>query len=73
MIYLKHCITGSLVVGRVIADDPGDQCSIAGRAIPKIFKKWYLVPPYLILNKARIKGKVEQSREKSSDLPDTSV
>ena len=30
----------------------------------KRFKKWYLIPPY----KVRSKGKVEQSRERSSAL-----
>ena len=36
-------------------------------------KKWYLMPPCLTLRIVRIKGKVEQSKEKSSALPYTSV
>ena len=47
--------------------------SIPGRVIPKTFKKWYLIPPCLTLSIIRIKDKVEQSRERSSTLPYTSV
>ena len=43
--------------------------SIPGRVTPKTFKKWYLIPPY----KVRIKGKVEQSKERSIVFPYTSV
>ena len=40
----------------------------------KDFKKWYLIPPCLTLStQVRIKGKVEQSRGRSSALPYTSV
>ena len=41
--------------GRVFANDPGDQCSIPGRVIPKTLKY-----------KVRIKDEVEQSRERCS-------
>ena len=61
-------------VGRVFANDPGDLGLIPGRVIPKTFK---MVLDTSLLNtqrfKIRIKGKVEQSREKSSALPNTSV
>ena len=53
---------------------PGDLGSIPGRVIPKTQK---MVLDTALLNtqqyKVRIKGKVEQSRERSSDLPYTSV
>ena len=62
------------LMGRVFASGPGDRGSIPGRVIPKIFK---MVLDTSLLNtqqyKVRIKGKVEQSREKSSALPYTSV
>ena len=62
------------LVGRVFANDPGDQGSIPGRVIPKTLK---IVLDTSLLNthhcKVRIKGKVEQSRERSSALPYTSV
>ena len=55
------------LVGRVFANDPGDLGSILGRVIPKALK---LVLDTSLLNtqqyKVRIKGKVEQSRERSS-------
>ena len=56
-------------VGRLLANVPGDLGSIPGHVIPKALKmalntQWY---------KVRIKGKVEQSRERSSALPYTSV
>ena len=61
-------------VGRMFVNDPGDLGSIPGRVIPKILK---MVLDTCLLNiqqyKVRIKGKVEQSREKSSALPYTSV
>ena len=62
------------LVGRVFANGPGDLSSIPGRVISKTLK--------MVLNtsllytqqyKVRIKGKVEQSRERSSALPYTSV
>ena len=56
----------------VFVNDPGDLGSIPGRVIPKTQK---MVLDASLLNtqhyKARIKGKVEQSREKSSALPYT--
>ena len=60
--------------GRVFAIDPGDRGSISGRVIPKTQK---VVLDTSLLNtqhyKVRFKGKVEQSRERSSALPYTSV
>ena len=57
-----------------LADGPGDMDSIPGRVIPKTLK---MVHDTYSLNtqhyKVRIKGKVEQSRERSSALPYTSV
>ena len=59
---------------RVFADRPGDLGSIPGRVIPKTQK---MVLDASLLNtqqyKVRIKGKVEQSRERSSALPYTLV
>ena len=59
---------------KVFANGPGDLVSIPGRVIPKTLK---MVFDTFLLNtqqyKVRIKGKVEQSREKSSILPYTSV
>ena len=53
---------------------PGNLGSVPGRVIPKTLK---MVLDSSFLNtqqyKARIKGKVEQSREKSSALPYSSV
>ena len=56
------------------ANGRGDQSSISGQVIPKI-KKMVLDTSLLYIQhyKARIKGKVEQSKEKSSTLPNTSV
>ena len=66
-----------LVVGlmsRVVANGPEDQGSIPGQVIPKTQK---MVLDASLLNtqhfKVRIKGKVEQSRERSNALPYTSV
>ena len=62
------------LVGRVFANHLGDLSSIPGRVIPKIFK---MVLDTSLLNtqqyKVHIKGKVEQSRERSSTLSYTSV
>ena len=59
---------------RVFANGPGDLGSIPGRVIPKTQK---MVLDAILLNtqhyKVRIKGKIEQSRERSSALPYTSV
>ena len=59
---------------RVFAYGPGDLDSIPGRVIPKTQK---MVRDASVLDtqhyKVRIKGKVEQSRERSSALPYTLV
>ena len=59
---------------RMFANGPGDMGSIPGRVIPKT-KKMVLDVTLLSTRyyKVRIKGKVEQSREKSSALPYTLV
>ena len=61
-------------VSRVYANDPGDVGLIPGRVIPKNLKT---VLDTSLLNtqqyKVHIKGKVEQSRERSGALPYTSV
>ena len=61
-------------MGRVFTNDPGDVGSIPGRVIRKTFK---MVLDTSLLNaqqcKVRIKGKVEQSRERSSALSYSSV
>ena len=58
------------LVGKVFANGPGDLSSITGRVLPKTLK---MVLNTSLLNtqqyKVRIKGKVEQSRERSSTLP----
>ena len=63
-----------LWLGRVFANGPGDLGSIPGRVIPKTFK---MVLDTSLINtqqyKVRIKGKVEQSRERSSTFPYTSM
>ena len=62
------------LVGRVFANGPEDLGSIPGRVIPKTLK---IALDTSLLNtqhyKVRIKGKVEQSKERSSTLPYTSV
>ena len=59
---------------RVFANDPGDRDIITGRVIPKAQK---MVLDATLLNtqhyKVRIKGNVEQSRERISALSYTSV
>ena len=61
-------------MGRVFANGLEDLSSILGHVIPKIIK---MVHDTCLLNtqqyKECIKGKVEQSRERSSALPYTSV
>ena len=62
------------IVGRVFANGSGDLGSIPGRVIPKTLK---MALDTSLLNtqqyNVRIKGKVEQSREKSITLPYTLV
>ena len=62
------------LVDRAFANGPGDLGSIPGRVIPKTLK---MVLDTSFLNTqqymVRIKGKVEQFRERSSALPNTSV
>ena len=59
---------------RVFANGPGDLGSIPGQVIQRLKK---MVLDATLLNtqhyKVRIKGKVEQSRERSSALPYTLV
>ena len=61
-------------VGRMFANGLGDRGSIPGHIIPKTLK---MVLDTSLLNtqqyKVRIKDKVEQSMERSSALPYTSV
>ena len=61
-------------MSRVFANGPGERGSIPGRVIPKTLK---MVLDAALLNthhyKVRIKGKVEQSRERSSAFPNPSV
>ena len=59
---------------RVFANDPGDQGSIPGRVIPNT-QKMVLAASLLYTQhyKVQIKGKVEQSKERSSALANTSV
>ena len=62
------------LVGRVFPIGPGDLGSIPGRVIPKTLKM--ILDTSLLTTqqyKVRIKDKVEQSRERSSALPYTSV
>ena len=62
------------LMSRVFANGPGDRGSIPGRVIPKTQK---MVLDAALFNtqhyKVRIKGKVEQSRERSNALPYTFV
>ena len=62
------------LVGRVFANSLGDLGSIPGRVIQKTLKM--VLDTSLLYTqqyKVRIKGKVEQSRERSSALPYTSL
>ena len=62
------------LVGRVFVNGPRDLGSSPGRVIPKTFKM--ILDSYLLNTqqyKVRIEGKVEQSKERSSALPYTSV
>ena len=68
----KHLF--KLQVGRVFANGPGDLGSIPGRVIPNTLK---MELDTSLLNtqqyKVRIKGKVEQFRERGTTLPYTSM
>ena len=59
---------------RVFVNDPGDLGSISGRIITKTLK---MVLDTSLFNtqqyKVRIEGKVEQSRERSSGIPYTTM
>ena len=73
LIYM--CIIPDIgLVVRVFANGPGDLGSIPGRVIPETQK---MVLDASLLNtqhyKVQIKGKVEQSRERSCALPYTLV
>ena len=73
--YYLSLITFKVYLGvRVFANGPGDLGSIPGRVIPKTQK---MVLDASLLNtqhyKVRIKGKVEQSRERINALPYTLV
>ena len=59
------------VVSREFANGPRDLGSIPGHVIPKILKM--ALDTSLLNTQVRIKGKVEQSRERSSALLYTSV
>ena len=61
------------LAGRVFTNGLEDLGSIPGRVIPKIFKMVLDTSFNTQQYKVRIKGKVEQSRERSSVLPYTSV
>ena len=62
------------LVGKVVANGPGDRGSIAVRVIPKTLKR-VLVTSVLKTQHymVRIHGKVEQPRERSSALTYASV
>ena len=72
IIYFIYRLSG--LMSRVFANGLRDLGSIPGRVIPETLK---MVLDTSLLNtqqyKVYIKGKVEQSREKSSALPYTSV
>ena len=73
-VYMCTYICVYIYVYMCFAIGPGDLGSIPGRVIPKTQK---MVLDASLLNtqhyKVRIKGKVEQSRERSRALPDTLV
>ena len=72
VIWFHNRFIGQII--RVFANGPGDRGSITGRVIPKTQK---MVLDATFLNtqhyEVRIKGKVEDSRERSSALPYTLV
>ena len=72
--HFSDCYQPICLLGRVFANAPGDWGSIPGWVIPKTQK---MVLDISLLNtqhyKAHIKGKVKQSKERSSALPYTLV
>ena len=76
-LYFSICLNSHRLIGQVgwvSANGPGDLGSIPGRVIPKTLK---IVLDTSLRNtqqyKVRTKGKMEQSMEKSSALPYTSL
>ena len=71
---IRSCCFFFFLEWGVFTNGPEDLSAIPGCVIPKIFK---MVLDTSLLNiqqyKVRIKGKVEQTRERSSALPSTSV
>ena len=59
-------------MNRVFTNGLGDQGSIPGRVIPKT-QKMILDATLLDTQHYKVKHKVEQSRERSNALPNTSV
>ena len=74
ILLLQYCNICAVLIGLVFANGPGDLGSIPSHVILKTLK---MVLDTSLLNtqqyKVHIKGKVEQSRERSSTLPYTSV
>ena len=74
LVSLRYVKDGIGLVGRVLANGPGDLGTIRGRFLPKNLK---MALDTSLFNtrqyKLCIEGKVEQSRERSSGLPYTSV
>ena len=75
LIVIVYLITRFIgLVGRVFANGPENLGSIPGHVVPKTLK---MVLDTSLLNtqqyKVHIEGKVEQSRERSSALPYTSM
>ena len=67
--FLGVCVCGRKLLVCMFANGPGDRGSIPGRVIPKTLK---MVLDAALLNtqhyKVKLKGKVEQSKERSSAL-----
>ena len=72
MIYTYIGLVG--LVGLVFGSGPGELCSIPGHVIPNTLEMVLDTSLFNIQRyKVRIKGKVEQSRERGSTLPYTLV
>ena len=56
----------------MFANGLGDQGSIVGQIIPKTFKKWYLIPPCLILSIIRYVSRVKWSNPGKGVAPSPS-